>query len=221
MMFGNRAKNAPTSFLPEVASEGGLMPTQSPAPDPRPNGFFGEGGVGRNIAGYLGDYLAQLGGARPIFAPVMQQRQALHQQQTKRQNDWEDWVRQAQWERANPKPVNNDTVADYEFIRSKLGDTAGQEYLRNKANPPQYRQGPDGQFYRIDTGAAESSAPPTAPVGKLTPIQATTQNTPAPQLGGSGFPASLTPDQYQAVVNAKGKSATDAWVARHGIKIGN
>lgn len=105
MMFGNRAKNAPTSFLPDATSGGDYAPVQAPPADPKSGGFFGEGGAGRAIAGYVGDYLAQLGGARPIYAPIAQQRQLIQQQQVKRQNDWEDWVRQAQWERDHPKPT--------------------------------------------------------------------------------------------------------------------
>ena len=64
------------------------------------------------------------------------------------------------------------------------------------------------------------SGVPTAPVGKLTPIGPTTQNTPAPQTGANGFPSVLTPDQYQATVNAMGKQATDDWMRRHNIRIG-
>lgn len=93
--------------------------------------------------------------------------EALRQASLKRDTDWQDWVRKQEYERANPAPVNNDTVADYEFIRQNLGDEAAAEFLKNKANPPQYRQGPDGAFYRIDTSG---TAPPTKPVGRLTPI---------------------------------------------------
>lgn len=62
---------------------------------------------------------------------------------------------------------------------------------------------------------------PTSPVGKLTPIPETVENTPAPELGSNGLPASLTPDQYRAVVNSMGKAETDAWLARNNIRVGN
>lgn len=117
--------------------------------------FFGEGGVGRSIAGNIGDFLLQYSGMDPIFQPAMQQRQQMAYDQQRRAADrvqgLQDWVAKQEWERENPKPVNNDTVADYQFIVQNLGEEAGKEFLRNKANPPQYRQGPDGQFYRIDT----------------------------------------------------------------------
>lgn len=95
--------------------------------------------------------------------------QAMAQEQAaqlKRAQDLADWRYKQEWERDNPKPVNNDTVADYEFIRGKLGEEQAQTYLRNRADPPQYRQGPDGRFYRIETGVM-----PTAPVGALRPYQ--------------------------------------------------
>jgi hypothetical protein len=94
----------------------------------------------------------------------LQDRTALDQQQ--RAAEYADFVRRHEYERANPKPINNDTVADYEFIRQTLGDEQAQEFLRNKANPPVYRVGPDGAFYRVDT-----AAPPAPPLGRLTPIE--------------------------------------------------
>lgn len=80
-----------------------------------------------------------------------------------------------QWERANPKPVNNDTVADYQFISKTLGPEAGKQYLQSKANPIQWIQAanPDGTKQLIPMGpngpltmggggpASTAGAPPT------------------------------------------------------------
>jgi hypothetical protein len=85
--------------------------------------------------------------------------------QEQRGYERDDWMFKEQ----NKKPTTNDTVADYDFIKSTLGDAAAQEYLRNKASPPVHRVGPDGQFYRVDTGGAPQQAP-TRPVGGLIPI---------------------------------------------------
>lgn len=162
-------------FGAPIGMRGTLLGGSGYAPDtqptaPKKGGFFGQGGAGRAIAGTIGDVLLQRGGLAPIFAPAMQYQQAIADKQrlasTDRENDWQNWVRQQQWERANPKPTNNDTVADYEFIRRTLGDEQAQEFLRNKANPPAYRVGPDGQFYRVDV-----AMPPARPVGRLTPIE--------------------------------------------------
>lgn len=129
------------------------MNTGFQAPAAKKPGFFSQGGVGRGIAGAIGDVLLQRGGNAPMYGPAMQQQNRLMQQQEQaeqqRQQEREDFIWKSQYERANPKPVNNDTVADYDFIRRTLGDKAAQQMLQNKVDPPQYRQGTDRQFYRI------------------------------------------------------------------------
>lgn len=142
----------------QVPQQPAMTASAQPLAPAKPS-FFGEGGVGRAIAGNIGDFLLQNSGMAPIYAPAMQERRAMaygqQQREAQRRQGLEDWVAKEQWERANPKPVNNDTVADYEYIRDKLGEDAANEFLRNKANPPQYRQGPDGQFYRIDVAPGQ------------------------------------------------------------------
>lgn len=49
--------------------------------------------------------------------------------------------------------------------------------------------------------------------------QPSISNTPAPQMGANGNPVALDERQYQAVVNVRGKDATDAWMARHNIPL--
>jgi hypothetical protein len=69
--------------------------------------FFGQGGVGRAIAGSIGDFLLQQSGMQPIYGPtVLQQRDAeerarmAQQQRMQRREDM-------QWEWQNkPKDVN-------------------------------------------------------------------------------------------------------------------
>lgn len=53
------------------------------------------------------------------------------------------------------KPPQNDTAADYEFWKQHMSPEQFQAYVQNKADPPQYRQGPDGQFYRITPQAMQ------------------------------------------------------------------
>ena len=49
----------------------------------------------------------------------------------------------------------------------------------------------------------------------------TTSNTTAPQQGANGIPSQLSLQQYMATVNAMGKEATDAWIARNNVRVGN
>jgi len=73
------------------------------------SGFFGEGGLGRGIAGSIGDFLLQNSGMRPIYAPAMQQRQARQQQlqdrAAERRAASEEWVQRQIWEREHPAPA--------------------------------------------------------------------------------------------------------------------
>lgn len=147
-----------------------VQPQMDPAQGHAPKGgFFKPGGAGRAIAGTVGDFLLQQAEMDPIYQPQMRQMQAMAERQRQasleRDADWQDWVKKQEYARANPQPANNDTVADYEFIRQRLGDEEAEKYLRNKANPPQYRVGPDGRFYPIDV-----ATPPSRPVGNLRPL---------------------------------------------------
>ena len=153
MLFGNR--KPPQGLLGALAQPGRMgmfeqQPQQMPQMQPemqrftQPHeakgpGFFQQGGTGRAIAGALGDALAQMGGVQPLYAPAMQQRQMMQQRQQmaqqEREGDWQDFQRQEDYKRANPSPVNNDTVNDYNFILAKQGPEAANQYLRNLADP--------------------------------------------------------------------------------------
>jgi len=161
--------------------------------------FFGEGGVGRNIAGMIGDVLMQYGGLQPAFAPAMQQRQQFQRQQelatanrdAERRAKLEDWVFQQQYEAAHPKPVNNDTVSDFDFIASKIGPEAANQYLRNiAAGPPMMVENPDGTKTLYPRGALGGGpAAPTAPQTTLPPGYKKRPRTGGPTPGASGtFP---------------------------------
>lgn len=109
-------------------------PTQPEAMPQKPK-FFGQGGVGRDIAGGIGDYLLQMSGMQPIYAPnMLQQRDAEERRRMAEQQRMagrEDYVWKAQYERANPKPANNDTVNDLTWYKG-LSDEDRKLYHQMK-----------------------------------------------------------------------------------------
>lgn len=113
--------------------------------------FFGQGGAGRGIAGTLGDFLLQYNGFAPTYAPAIQQQRAIAAQgaadQRNRSLDLADWQYKQEYERANPKPVNNDTVNDYNFIAERLGQDVADQYLRNLGDPIVTTTLPGNRFY--------------------------------------------------------------------------
>lgn len=95
------------------AMQPGLMESQAPMPAKKP---------GPNWAGIAADFLAGMAGQPGQFAEqqqherAMQQRQQMAEQERLRERD--DFIWKSQYERANPKPVNNDTVNDLNWYKN-------------------------------------------------------------------------------------------------------
>lgn len=132
-------------------------PVQTPEMPDMQGGFLSPGSKWANVAGILGDVLKSNTGGEMMFTQnMLRQRRRLEDDD----RDWQKWVAQEQWKRANPQPVNNDTVADYDFITGKLGAEAAQEYLRNKTLPPPFVQkNPDGTSTIYPQGMPRAAAP--------------------------------------------------------------
>lgn len=84
------------------------------------------------------------------------QAQALRQQSLKRDQDWQDWVRKEQYKAQNPGPATPTELSRLYAERDALPPddprrAVYEQRIENVANPPLWRQGPDGQFYRVET----------------------------------------------------------------------
>lgn len=116
--------------------------------------------TGRDAAGLallaIGDAFGRKGSNN--LGNMLQNRMAIQQQermaQQQREQGWQDWQRKFDYTQAN-KPAETPTPTtmqrDYEYIRATQGEEAAKTYIGNKINPPVWRQGADGQFYRVET----------------------------------------------------------------------
>lgn len=146
-----RTDMAPTAGVPS-------QPVEQPAP-PQKNKV--------NWLGVLADALSGFAGGPANFANRQFERRQLqdarqYSEQTyqrRRQDELADYGVKQQIEAKYKTPPINDTVADFNFIAERLGPEAAKEFLKNKANPPVWRQGADMQWYRVD--AAPSGPLPT------------------------------------------------------------
>lgn len=134
--------------------------------------FLGQGGVGRSIAGALGDYLLQMNGMRPIYAPLRAEQSAFErgeqQYQRRRMDDREDW----QWKEQNQQraPSEFDRMMDAAGVPADQRPGMYRQALERKINPPRTIVMADGTVMELPGGASPFPAVPPAPIGPLTPI---------------------------------------------------
>lgn len=226
-MFGTIGQQS----LPTLAG-GGMGGGQVPADTamaatemPRKRGIFGQGGVGRSIAGNVGDFLLQYAGMQPIYQPAMQAQQMATAQEQQRNSQLADWVWKQKWERDNPAPRS---PTNFEQILDAAGIQGDERVglLRRKAENDAAGvpvgvdvQNADGSITRqyVRPGTLGGAAP-TGPVGKLTPIGGGG----APQVSSApSAPDYLTRDQYNAYVEVAGKEAADRYLRTYGMRIRN
>ena len=128
-LMGPRRRRGLFGASAQVPDQPAMTAVEQPlAPKPK---FFGDGGVGRAIAGNIGDFLLQYSGMQPTYAPIMQQRQAAQQAERQRQNSLADWVWKQDYEAAH-KPR---TPTNYEQILDAAGIQGDERIalLRRKA----------------------------------------------------------------------------------------
>lgn len=174
--FGRSADMA-EQFMPQIAPEtqGAIdQYAAMPEQEAKKPGFFGQGGIGRAIAGYFGDALLRQADMDPIYAPSMMQQRKLEamtqQAEAMRRAKFDDWRQQYDYERANPR---QSTAAPYRWESNdgslmELG--ADGQPRRVYADPtPKMNFIPDGM------GGGQWVAIPGA-------------GAPAPQAGGAQLP---------------------------------
>lgn len=177
------------SIMPQAQPPMGMAPAQQPhnyAQTSQPEqkgGFFKEGGMGRTIAGLIGDALLQQGGMAPVYSPMMRQQQAMKAEEAqwsrRRQETNQDWMEREQWKLAN---TPEKTPAPY---RWRANDGSLME------------QGADGQVRVVYKDPTEKTSFITADNGDGTKTVIPVVNG-VPQLGTGAQrpapPATLPPD---------------------------
>ena len=134
--------NAPDPTTPQM----GQMNTQAPQ-QPRREKI--------NPIGVFGDFLSGMVGGDANYARGREERYLLAQQSVAAQQmaeatraaEWSDWQRKYEYERQNPKPVNNDTERDIKLMRQTLSPEEFQLYMQNNYINPSFYTGPDGRRY--------------------------------------------------------------------------
>ena len=185
-MFGPRPQQA----APMVAPNPSAMPIGVQQMTKKPK-FFSKDGLAPVVLAGISDFFARQNGddqnmlgdmvaAKQQMA--MQEEDAriraqLAQQQQQRQR--ENFLYEENYKRANPMPRQPDQITQYMLNagidpKSPEGQAMYRKALENKVNPPVWRQGADGGFYRVDT-----------PQGGYDPVTDDEWNSASP-MGGSG-----------------------------------
>lgn len=155
-MFGSRKPEKPFQIDgiggPMDVPPGGLgdLPQMAGAIPQHGGGFLAKASP---FLGIIGDALLGANNRPAAYTPLIAQQR---QQEREQQLATDRWKQQYDYKVAHPEPINNDTANDYAFWQQKLSPEEFALWRQNKIDPPQYRQGPDGQFYRI----APTTPPP-------------------------------------------------------------
>ena len=169
--------------MPPMGGAGG--PTVMPEGKPS---FFAQGGMGRTLAGLIGDTLLQQADMAPVYSPMMQQRRQAEQaeaQWSRRQDATRTANREdQQWEWQN-RPATPQAPTEFERALEGSGVQRGTpqwtQAMGQRAtnilnpDPPITMTLPNGQMYvgprsGLPAAVGGGAATPPRPVGNLTPI---------------------------------------------------
>lgn len=179
-----------TGFRPKLglALQNAILPGDQPdygtgdftPPQPK-GGFFRDGGMGRYLAGAIGDALLQHADMAPVFAPMQRQKQALAAEEAqwsrRRAADNADWQARKQWE-LNNKPTEVPPIVQSARAWQTMTDAERQAYgamqTAQRGDPFVTTTLPNGQFYAGPQsgliGALTGATQAIAPKGKLGPV---------------------------------------------------
>jgi hypothetical protein len=121
--------------------------------------------LGQGWEGKVAALGASLMGDRSAVPDYFQSREVMAFKQAEAQRaraaELADFERKQQIEAQYRAPKVNDTIADFEWFKNlSAADRALYEQMR-----PVYRQGADGQFYRVDTNQQQSGGLDALPEG--------------------------------------------------------
>lgn len=246
-MFGTIGQQS----LPTLAG-GGMGGGQVPADTamaatemPRKRGIFGQGGVGRSIAGNVGDFLLQYAGMQPIYQPAMQAQQMASAQEQQRNSQLADWVWKQKWERDNPaprSPTNFEQILDAAGIqgdervgllrRKAENDAAGVpvgvdvqnadgSITRQYVRPGTLGGGSGPAAGSIEDGYRFKGGDP-ADKNNWEPVGASEDEATA-IVSAAQRTKVIAPDalaRIQQALGPNGRAAADEWMRKNGITVG-
>lgn len=144
------------------------LPPMTPAIPQQGGGFFGQQGMGRYLAGAIGDALLQNAGMQPVFAPAQrdQRRAQLEDVQWSRRQQQERADKQWEWQNKPREPSAMERNLSVWQSWTPEQKAAYQDF--NKGDPFVTTSLPNGQFYAgpqsgligaLTGGAAAATAP--------------------------------------------------------------
>lgn len=205
------------------------------APSLKGGGFFGEGGAGRPIAGYIGDALLQMSGMKPIYQPLAQEnyQRSLMAKQAAVNNsaEWQKWLMQQMYKDAHPEQTADEKMLvasglkpgtpEYQAAARDLVNRRSDPFITTSLPGGGFYGGPQSQLIPILQGG--SSPAISAPVGKLTPIPGgAAPQAPAPSPGGYAPPTRINraqAAQIRASLGPNGNAAFNQWLTAHNVQV--
>lgn len=155
------------------------------------HGMFGAGGVGRNIAGMIGDFLMARAGMQPMYAPMMMQQRKLayeaQLQERQHQQEFQDQRKAHQQDRqfdiSNPLPQQPDEITRH-MVAAGIDPNSPQGKAMYAASLDPVVMTPQGPMLRSQLLGASAAGQPAPQGVTFTPID---DGGPTPPASG-GFP---------------------------------